>query len=182
MRCVWEEWFFSFDVMFVCVRAWRYFIFFVWRAHMKHLKLITATAVQVWKWRVWVKKRTHIFYISAGVVKHVLIRFRWLIAIVSKYYNMPFIFAFTGISIEFRSLTQSLSLKHTNTHIREQIFLIPFDCYLKMVQYIEREKWEKRTREFSKRMSAFIYHKINILLSGWGREREQQQQQLTLAD
>lgn len=112
------------------------------------------------------------------MVKHVLIRFRWLIAIVSKYYNMPFIFAFTGISIEFRSLTQSLSLTHT---YESSPFLIPFDCYLKMVQYIEREKWEKRTREFSKRMSAFIYHKINILLSGWGREREQQQQ-LTLAD
>lgn len=159
-----------------------YFIFFVWRAHMKHLKLITATAVQVWRWRVWVKKRTHIFYISAGMVKHVLIRFRWLIAIVSKYYNMPFIFAFTGISIEFRSLTQSLSLKHTNTHIREQSLSHPFWLLFENGTVHRTRKMGKRTREFSKRMSAFIYHKINILLSGWGREREQQQQQLTLAD
>lgn len=128
----------------------------------------TASIVQV-RGGVWVMKHTRIFCISAWVVKHVLIRFRWLIAIVSKYYNMPFIFAFTGISKEFRSLTQSFA------HLHKQSLSHPFWLLLKMVQHIEHEKWEngkKRTKEFAKRMSAFIYHKINIRLFFGGGERK----------
>lgn len=48
------------------------------RAHVKHFKLIKCSASG---WEL----NPHIHHISSRVVKHILIRFRWLIAIVSKY-------------------------------------------------------------------------------------------------